>query len=101
MFVRFEPWEQTDRKRSYDFIQPVKMPSLERKTRFEDINNEVESGYDEEKASEESKRCYLCNLRYDIDTHSTTHFAYAPRQFADIQKYKLLNGSPYAQAPQK
>ena len=67
MFVRFEPWEQTDRKRSYDFIKPVEMPSLERKKRFENINNEVENGYDEEKASEESKRCYLCNLRYEID----------------------------------
>lgn len=67
VLVRFEPANQTDRKRDYDFIPPVKMPTLEQKTRLKAFENEVELGYDADSASEEAKRCYLCHLKYDID----------------------------------
>lgn len=67
VLVRFEPAKQTDRKRSYDFIPRVKMPTLERKARLKAFKNEVELGYGASSAKEEAKRCYLCHLKYDID----------------------------------
>lgn len=66
--VRTEAAQQTDRKRSDDFIKPSVMPTLNVPDRLSPITGEVEKGYDEEIAQEESKRCYLCNLKYVIDT---------------------------------
>lgn len=65
--VRFEPTKQTDRDRSFDFIPPVDMPTVDREARFGNYRKEVEQGYDNEKALEEAKRCYLCYLKYEID----------------------------------
>ncbi|SCY49083.1 FAD-dependent oxidoreductase [Desulfoluna spongiiphila] len=67
LLVRFEPAEQTDREREYDFIKPVAMPTLPVEERFEDADNEVEEGYGEAEAVKESLRCYLCSLKYEID----------------------------------
>lgn len=65
--VRLEPAEQTDREREYDFIKPVTMPTLPVSARFEKGDNEVEGGYSEAEAHKEAQRCYLCNLKYEID----------------------------------
>jgi formate dehydrogenase major subunit len=65
--VRLENHETTDRQRSYDFIDKVKMNTIEMEERLSNPASEVETGYDEARAFEESKRCYLCNLKYEID----------------------------------
>ena len=67
MMVRFETVGQTDRPRKFDFIPPVEMPSIKGKERLADIRKEVETGYSGDEAHEESKRCYLCHLKYEID----------------------------------
>ncbi len=66
--VRLEEVPSTDRKRSDDFIKPIAMDTLPLEKRFESQLNEVDQGYSVEKAAEESQRCYLCNLKYEIDT---------------------------------
>ncbi|MBT7698050.1 MAG: 4Fe-4S dicluster domain-containing protein, partial [Desulfobacterales bacterium] len=68
--VRFEASDTTDRKRSYDFIPQVKMPTLSLRDRMQNESNEVELGYDKEAAHKEAKRCYLCYYKYEIDTSS-------------------------------
>lgn len=65
--VRFEPTEQTDRERAWDFIPPVDMPAIDRDTRLADYQNEVEQGLDPDQAIEEARRCYLCYLKYEIN----------------------------------
>ncbi len=65
--VRLESHASTDRPRSYDFIPRVDMNTLEMEDRLKDSNNEVETGFDAPQAHEEAKRCYLCNLKYEID----------------------------------
>jgi formate dehydrogenase major subunit len=65
--VRLEPAPQTDRNRDYDFIEQVPMPSLPLSERLISTTKEVETGYADKQAEEESKRCYLCNLKYTID----------------------------------
>ncbi|HCY86555.1 MAG TPA: 4Fe-4S ferredoxin [Desulfobacteraceae bacterium] len=65
--VRLESYATTDRPRSYDFIRKVPMPTIDMEDRLAEATNEVETGYDDEQAHEESKRCYLCNLKYEID----------------------------------
>lgn len=65
--VRLESHATTDRPRSYDFIGKVPMPTINMAERLADADNEVETGYDDTQAHEESKRCYLCNLKYEID----------------------------------
>lgn len=65
--VRLEAHKTTDRPRAYDFIGRVDMNTLDMGKRLEKAENEVETGYNGEQAFEESKRCYLCNLKYEID----------------------------------
>ncbi|CCK81124.1 MULTISPECIES: FAD-dependent oxidoreductase [Desulfobacula] len=65
--VRLENHETTDRPRSYDFIGKVGMNTLDMQERFSQSTNEVETGYKDDQAREEAKRCYLCNLKYEID----------------------------------
>ena len=65
--VRLENVETTDRPRSYDFIGKVPMNTIEMDERLSVATNEVETGYSQEQATEEAKRCYLCNLKYEID----------------------------------
>jgi formate dehydrogenase major subunit len=43
------------------------MPTAQLAERMKDGKHEVELGLDEKLAFEEAKRCYLCNLRYEID----------------------------------
>jgi formate dehydrogenase major subunit len=56
------------RNRSWDFIPRQEMPTLKPAERMKgDGFSEVEIGYDSALAKEESKRCYLCYLKFEID----------------------------------
>lgn len=66
--VRLETVDNTDRERSFDFIKRTAMDTLDFEQRLEGRTHEVEKGYNEKQAAEESKRCYLCSLKYEIDT---------------------------------
>lgn len=65
--VRIEPVEGPQRERSFDFIERQHMPTAALGTRSKELEREVETGYSEALAATESKRCYLCNLKYQID----------------------------------
>ena len=65
--VRLENFATTDRPRSYDFIPRVDMNTIDMDKRLFNPTAEVEAGYDENLAGKEAKRCYLCNLKYEID----------------------------------
>lgn len=82
--VRLEEAKITDRLRSWDFITRQEMStitSIERRTKTPNI--EVEQGYSQKQAKEESKRCYLCYLHYEIDISRCIYCRYcidvAPR----------------------
>jgi len=64
--VTFEASDDTHRKRAWDFIPKQHMPTLPLRKRFKDLNHEVETGFDPDGGKDESKRCYLCNLKYEI-----------------------------------
>lgn len=56
------------RERKWDFVSRQEMPTLKLTDRMAgDGAAEVETGYDCELAWEESKRCYLCYLKFEID----------------------------------
>jgi formate dehydrogenase major subunit len=65
--VMMEEAEVTDRERRWDFLPRQAMPTVPPGERFEPGAGEVETGFDEETAATESKRCYLCYLHYEID----------------------------------
>lgn len=66
--VKMEEAGITDRKRTWDFIPRTEMPTLEPVgERLLSMEREVEVGYSKELALEESRRCYLCYLHYEID----------------------------------
>lgn len=82
--VRLEATKITDRLRSWDFIPRQDMPTITPvEERFPTPNAEVEYGYSPEQAKEESKRCYLCYLHYEIDMSRCIYCRYcidvAPR----------------------
>ena len=82
--VRLEATKITDRLRSWDFIPRQDIPTISPvEERFSMPNVEVESGYSPELAKEESKRCYLCYLHYEIDMSRCIYCRYcidvAPR----------------------
>ncbi|MFC1822396.1 FAD-dependent oxidoreductase [Thermodesulfobacteriota bacterium] len=82
--VRLEEAEITDRERSWDFTSRQEMPTITPvKERFGGIGKEVEKGFSEANAKEESKRCYLCYLHYEIDLDRCIYCRYcidvAPR----------------------
>jgi len=65
--VKISPVEKPLRERAFDFIPRKHMPTIAPEQR-KVFNLEVETGYAQEDFVEEAKRCYLCNLRYQIDT---------------------------------
>ena len=82
--VRMEDTEITDRMRTWDYISRQEMPTarpLEERLRSRVL--EVETGLTCEQAKEESKRCYLCYLHYEIDISRCIYCRYcidvAPR----------------------
>jgi glutamate synthase (NADPH/NADH) small chain len=82
--VRMEDTEITDRKRTWDYLPRQEMPTVRPiKDRFKSASLEVETGLSPEQAEEESKRCYLCYLHYEIDISRCIYCRYcidvAPR----------------------
>lgn len=82
--VRLQDWKITDRQRAWDFLPRQEMPTVEPvEDRFERFNMEVETGLPQGQAVEESKRCYLCYLHYEIDISRCIYCRYcidvAPR----------------------
>jgi formate dehydrogenase major subunit len=74
----------TDRKRTWDYLPRQEMPTLQPVSkRFTTGDLEVERGFTVEQAMEESKRCYLCYLHYEIDMSRCIYCRYcidvAPR----------------------
>jgi thioredoxin reductase/ferredoxin len=56
------------REREWDFIPRQEIPTLKLAERMVgDGAAEVETGYDAHRAREESMRCYLCYLKFEID----------------------------------
>lgn len=65
--VRIEKVTEPLRERSFDFIARGDMPTEEIEERSNNLDQEVEKGFGEDLTHEEAKRCYLCNLNYNID----------------------------------
>ncbi|NOX73470.1 MAG: FAD-dependent oxidoreductase [Alphaproteobacteria bacterium] len=65
--VRIEKVTEPLRERSFDFIARCHMPTAEIEGRSASLGLEVENGFDEDLSHQEAKRCYLCNLKYNID----------------------------------
>jgi len=65
--VRIEPVAEPLRERAFDFIERQHMPTAKLDMRCRSLEREVETGYGEALAGKEAKRCYLCNLKYQID----------------------------------
>ncbi|MCL4467518.1 MAG: 4Fe-4S binding protein, partial [Deltaproteobacteria bacterium] len=63
--VRFEKYAEKQRERAWDFIPRQSMPTLPVKERVDQL--EVELGLNRTLGKEESKRCYLCSLKFEID----------------------------------
>ena len=63
--VRFEKYAEKQRERAWDFIPRQAMPTLPIKQRVNEA--EVELGLNRTLGKEESKRCYLCSLKFEID----------------------------------
>ncbi|RLB55510.1 MAG: hypothetical protein DRI90_19410 [Deltaproteobacteria bacterium] len=62
-----EPAETTHRPRSWDFLPRQHLPTLPLTERLDDSNAEVETSYPPDLGQAQSRRCYLCNLKYEID----------------------------------
>lgn len=90
--VRIQDSSVTDRERSWDLIPRVSIPIiLPVKDRFNEQGLvEVETGYSQQQAHEESKRCYLCYLHYEIDVRKCIYCRYcidnAPRDCIKLVK---------------
>lgn len=65
--VRIEPVAEPLRERAFDFVERQHMPTAKLDTRCRSLEREVETGYGDSLAGKEAKRCYLCNLKYQID----------------------------------
>jgi glutamate synthase (NADPH/NADH) small chain len=94
--VRIEEVGITDRERAWDFIPRIAMPSVTPASqRFEPPEQEVEVGYSAEQAHEESRRCYLCYLHYEIDIDRCIYCRYcidvAPRDCIKLVKEVQTN----------
>lgn len=87
----------TDRERSWDLLPRVEMPTLlPVKERLKTSEApEVELGYSIEQANEESKRCYLCYLHYEIDITRCIYCRYcidnAPRDCIKLVQEVLID----------
>ncbi|MBF0190319.1 MAG: FAD-dependent oxidoreductase [Magnetococcales bacterium] len=64
--VSMEPVAAPLRQPAHDFIPRQHMPTIPLPERHQ-LTREVECGYNQNLASEEAKRCYLCDLRYQIN----------------------------------
>jgi glutamate synthase (NADPH/NADH) small chain len=94
--VRMEETEITDRKRAWDYLPREEMPTVQPvPERFRTPRTEVEAGLSSEQAQEESKRCYLCYLHYEIDIGRCIYCRYcidvAPRDCIKLVKEVKTN----------
>lgn len=94
--VRMQAATITDRKRAWDFIPPVEMPTISPPTeRLQSMDLEVETGYARQEFIEEAKRCYLCYLHYEIDLSRCIYCRYcidvAPRNCIKLVKQVVTN----------
>ncbi len=94
--VRMEETEITDRKRAWDYLPREEMPTVRPlQDRFRAPGSEVETGLSPEQAQEESKRCYLCYLHYEIDIRRCIYCRYcidvAPRDCIKLVKEVKTN----------
>jgi len=94
--VRIEEAAITDRDRAWDFIPRTAMPTVTpASNRFEPPEREVEVGYSPEQAHQESRRCYLCYLHYEIDIDRCIYCRYcidvAPRDCIKLVKEVQTN----------
>jgi formate dehydrogenase major subunit len=89
--VRIVPVDKPLRERAFDFIPRQHMPTAQLAERMGDARHEVELGLDEKLAFEEAKRCYLCNLRYEIDVDRCI-FCRACIEVAPRNCIKLVRG---------
>ncbi|MCU0597281.1 MAG: FAD-dependent oxidoreductase [Desulfobacterota bacterium] len=94
--VRMEETEITDRSRAWDYISRQEMPTVHPvQDRFRTPSIEVETGLSPEQAKEESKRCYLCYLHYEIDIKRCIYCRYcidvAPRDCIKLVKEVKTN----------
>jgi glutamate synthase (NADPH/NADH) small chain len=94
--VRMEETEITDRKRVWDYVPRQDMPTVHPvQDRFRNPRIEVETGLSPEQAQEESKRCYLCYLHYEIDIKRCIYCRYcidvAPRDCIKLVKEVKTN----------
>jgi formate dehydrogenase major subunit len=89
--VRMEDTRVTDRERFWDYLPRQEMPSVVPVAeRLKNPPPEVETGFSPESAAEESKRCYLCYLHYEIDVSRCIYCRYcidvAPRDCIKLVK---------------
>jgi len=94
--VRMEEAEITGRKRAWDYVPRQEMPTVRPvQDRFRTPRIEVETGFSPEQAQEESKRCYLCHLHYEIDISRCIYCRYcidvAPRDCIKLVKEVKTN----------
>ena len=94
--VRMEETVITDRKRAWDYLPRQEMPTIQPvQDRFRSPETEVEKGLSPEQAHEESKRCYLCHLHYEIDINRCIYCRYcidvAPRDCIKLVKEVKTN----------
>ncbi|MFC1839191.1 FAD-dependent oxidoreductase [Thermodesulfobacteriota bacterium] len=94
--VRQQDAEITDRQRAWDFISRREMPTIiPAFKRLSPENPEVETGLSQEQAHEESKRCYLCYLHYEIDMDRCIYCRYcidvAPRDCIKLVDKVITN----------
>jgi glutamate synthase (NADPH/NADH) small chain len=94
--VCMEETEITDRKRAWDYVPRQDMPTVQPvQDRFRNPRIEVETGLSPEQAQEESKRCYLCYLHYEIDIKRCIYCRYcidvAPRDCIKLVKEVKTN----------
>ncbi len=94
--VRLEDTHITDRQRIWDFLPRQEIPTLTPvSVRVDPDNPEIETGFTPEQAHEESKRCYLCYLHYEIDMDRCIYCRYcidsAPRDCIKLVSEVKLN----------
>ena len=65
--VKIVPVAEPLRERAFDFIPRQEMPTAPLQERVRSKTLEVDTGLPVAHCGEEAKRCYLCNLRYQID----------------------------------
>jgi glutamate synthase (NADPH/NADH) small chain len=94
--VRIEEARITDRERTWDYIPRQEMPTLSPlEDRLKTFTVEVELGFSEDTALEESRRCYLCYLHYEIDMSRCIYCRYcidvAPRDCIKLVEEVIVN----------